>query len=381
MKIALLGHGNVGSGVSNIIDEGNTKLTSQLEVTKILVKDESEATDDRMVFNIDDALVDDIDIVVECLGGLDIPFEYISRALRAKKHVVTSNKKVMATYYDKLVSLAKDNNVHIIFEASVGGGIPVMSNIRHTKRIDKISDFIGIFNGTTNFILDKMFKEGETFESVLKKAQELGYAEKDPSDDVDGHDVKYKCCLTGNMVWDTSLKLDDITTIGVRTVNQRDVYFGKRHQATLKLVGRGIEKDGHVQVFVQPEFINNNDTLAHVHSNLNCVEFNSDNLGVASYIGQGAGKLPTAHAVVQDILSLYEKEDLCLDSSNKVEINNKEFMSNYYIRSKNLAYFSEYTEKEIDLDIIITKPMNILKVKELIEKTNDRNMFVAGVTL
>ena len=284
MKIALLGHGNVGSGVSNIIDKGNTQFTKQLEIKKILVKDSSEATDERMVFNIDDALDDDIDIVVECLGGLEFPFLCISKALNMKKHVVTSNKKVMATYYDEIVELAKKNGVNVIFEASVGGGIPVMSNIRHTRRVDEINDFIGIFNGTTNFILDKMFKEGESFDSVLVEAQKLGYAESDPSDDIDGHDVKYKCCLTGNMVWDTSLNLDDITTFGVRTVNQRDIYFGKRHQSTLKLVGRGIKKEGHVQVFVLPEYITNNDTLAHVHSNLNCVEFKSENLGVASIL-------------------------------------------------------------------------------------------------
>lgn len=381
MKIALLGHGNVGSGVSNIIDKGNTQFTKQLEIKKILVKDSSEATDERMVFNIDDALDDDIDIVVECLGGLEFPFLCISKALNMKKHVVTSNKKVMATYYDEIVELAKKNGVNVIFEASVGGGIPVMSNIRHTRRVDEINDFIGIFNGTTNFILDKMFKEGESFDSVLVEAQKLGYAESDPSDDIDGHDVKYKCCLTGNMVWDTSLNLDDITTFGVRTVNQRDIYFGKRHQSTLKLVGRGIKKEGHVQVFVLPEYITNNDTLAHVHSNLNCVEFKSENLGVASYIGQGAGKFPTAHAVVQDIVSLLNNEDLEINKDNDVKINNVEYMSKFYVRTKNLEYFKEYIHKEIDSDVIITEPMDLFKLKDLIEKTDDKNMFVAGVSL
>ncbi|NLC97360.1 MAG: homoserine dehydrogenase [Erysipelotrichaceae bacterium] len=381
MKIALLGHGVVGGGVSNIIDKHETKFTKQLEIVKILVKDASEATDDRMVFNIDDALIDDIDVVVECMGGLDIPFEYISKALKAKKHIVTSNKKVMATYYDELVSLAKENNVSIVFEASVGGGIPVMSNIRHTKKIDDIYDFQGIFNGTTNYILDKMFKEGDSFEDVLKEAQQLGYAEKDPSDDIDGHDVRYKCCLSGNMIWDTSLKLNDITTLGVRTVTQRDIYFGKRHQATLKLIGRGIKKGDSVQVLVQPEYINNYDTLAHVHTNLNCIELNSEYLGSASYIGQGAGKLATAHAVVQDIISLLTNEDVSLVNKSSVSIDNSEFMSNYYVRSKNLELFQDVIYKEIDSDVIITKPLNILKIKELVDKTDDSLMFVAGVSI
>ncbi|MGI6582263.1 MAG: homoserine dehydrogenase [Erysipelotrichaceae bacterium] len=381
MKIALLGHGNVGRGVSYIIDNGKTSFIKHLEIKKILVKDESEATDERMVFNIDDALDDDIDIVVECLGGLDFPFVCISKALNMKKHVVTSNKKVMATYYDELVNLAKKNGVNIIFEGSVGGGIPVMSNIRHTKRVDEISAFSGIFNGTTNFILDKMTKEGKCFNDVLAKAQKLGYAESDPGDDIDGHDVRYKCCLTGNMVWDTSLNLDDITTFGVRTVNQKDIDFGQKHQSTLKLIGRGIKTDENVQVFVLPEYITNNDTLAHIPSNLNCIVFKSENLNVTSYIGQGAGTFPTAHAVVQDIVSLLNNEDLTIENNNKIEINNKNYKSKFYVRTENLEFFKNYIYKKIDSDVIITEPMDLFKLKDLMEKTEDKKMFVAGVSL
>ncbi|HPW52818.1 MAG TPA: homoserine dehydrogenase [Erysipelotrichaceae bacterium] len=381
MKIALLGHGNVGRGVSGIIDSGNTGFTKQLEITKILVRDASEATDERMVFNIDEALDDDIEVVVECLGGIEFPFSCISKALNMKKHVVTSNKKVMATYYDQLIALADKNDVNIIFEASVGGGIPVMSNIRHTKRVDEISAFSGIFNGTTNFILDKMYKEQKPFREVLTQAQKLGYAESDPGDDIDGHDVKYKCCLTGNMVWDTSLSLTDITVFGIRTVNQKDIDFGKRHQSTLKLIGRGSKNDRQVQIFVIPEFINDNDTLAHVGSNLNCIVFTSTNLGIASYIGQGAGTFPTAHAVVQDLVSLLNGEDLKISTDEKFAINNKEYISRFYVRTENLVYFEDYIYKKIDPDTIITEPMDLYKLKELIEKTADKNLFVAGVSL
>lgn len=381
MKIALLGHGNVGRGVSGIIDSGNTGFTKQLEITKILVRDASEATDERMVFNIDEALDDDIEVVVECLGGIEFPFSCISKALNMKKHVVTSNKKVMATYYDQLIALADKNDVNIIFEASVGGGIPVMSNIRHTKRVDEISAFSGIFNGTTNFILDKMYKEQKPFREVLTQAQKLGYAESDPGDDIDGHDVKYKCCLTGNMVWDTSLSLTDITVFGIRTVNQKDIDFGKRHQSTLKLIGRGSKNDRQVQIFVIPEFINDNDTLAHVGSNLNCIVFTSTNLGIASYIGQGAGTFPTAHAVVQDLVSLLNGEDLKISTDEKFAINNKEYISRFYVRTENLVYFEGYIYKKIDSDTIITEPMDLYKLKELIEKTADKNLFVAGVSL
>jgi homoserine dehydrogenase len=375
MKIALLGHGNVGRGVCSIIDKGNTDFTKQLKIKKILVRDKSEATDERMVFNIDDALDDDIDVVVECLGGLDFPFLCISKALNMKKHVVTSNKKVMATYYEELVSLAEKNNVNIVFEGSVGGGIPVMSNIRHTKRVDEIYDFIGIFNGTTNYILDKMFKENRCFRDVLAEAQKLGYAESDPGDDIDGCDVKYKCCLTGNMIWDTSLTLDDIITFGIRTINQRDIDFGRKHQSTLKLIGRGLKKNGHVQVFVLPEYITDNDTLAHVPTNLNCIVFKSTNLGAASYIGQGAGTFPTAHAVVQDIVSLLDNENL------KISIDNKEYIGRFYVRTENLKYFKDKIYKRLDSDVIITESLNLFELKDLIKKTADENMFVAGVSL
>ncbi len=379
MKIALLGHGIVGSGVSHIIDKGDTDFTKPLEITKILVKNESEKTDDRMVFNIDEALDDDIDIVVECLGGLEFPFECISKALKMKKHVVTSNKKVMATYYDKLVSLALENNVNIIFEASVGGGIPLMSNIRHTKRVEKITAFKGIFNGTTNYILDKMIKENQSFKEALTTAQKLGYAESDPSDDIDGWDVKYKCCLTGNMLWDSSLNLADITTFGIRNVAAEDIDYGKNNNLTLKLIGQGIKNAADLQVFVLPKFISNDEILAHISTNLNCITLTSDNLGAAAYLGQGAGKFPTAHAVVQDLVSILNGEDLKVKINTKFPINNKKYTSKFYVRSKNLEPFKNYIDEKVADEAIITKELDLLTLKDLIEKTNDENIFVAGV--
>lgn len=306
MNIGLLGCGVVGSGVKEIIDSMN----ADIKITKILVKDINEIDDERRTTDINDLLGSDIDLIVECIGGIDIPLNYISKALNAKKNVVTSNKKVMATNYEYLINLAAKNNVTLAFEASVGGGIPWMENIRHTKRVDKIYAFEGIFNGTTNYILDSMTTQGKDFDVVLKEAQSLGYAESDPTDDIDGHDVKYKCCLSANVIWNTSLNLDDILYFGIRNITKKDIDFALKNNRIPKLIGKGSKNEKNINIFVLPHFIKDNENIAHVSKNLNCTKLNSEFLGESSYIGQGAGKYPTAHAVVQDIVSIYENQNL-----------------------------------------------------------------------
>lgn len=217
MKVGLLGCGIVGSGVKKIIDS----INGGISITKILVKDEKDIVEPRMTTDINEILNSDIELVVECIGGIDIPLNFIKKSLISGKHVVTSNKKVMATHYRELVELAQKNNVTIAFEASVGGGIPWFENIRHTKRVDQISAFEGIFNGTTNHILYNMTQRNIDFDYALKEAQALGYAESDPTDDIDGHDVKYKCCLSGNAIWETDFNLNDIIFYGIRNISKK----------------------------------------------------------------------------------------------------------------------------------------------------------------
>lgn len=375
MKIALLGCGVVGSGVKEIIDN----LNKDIIISKILVKNKNEITESRMTTDINEILNNDIDVVVECIGGVDIPFDFISRALRNKKHVVTSNKKVMATHYEKLINLAKENKVSLAFEACVGGGIPWFENIRHIKRIDKIFNFEGIFNGTTNYILDNMTSHKQDFDIVLKEAQNLGYAENDPTDDIDGHDVKYKCCLTANAIWNTAINLNDIIFYGIRNITKQDIDFALKNNKIPKLIGRGIiskDSKNKLDVFIIPSFIDNNENIAHIPKNINCGKINSEFLGESSYIGQGAGKFPTAHAVVQDIISIYENRNVSAKISDEFFIENK-YSSNFYIRTKNIGIFSDIILEKINEDTIITKNISIKDLNNLSKNSNDTNIFIA----
>lgn len=373
MKVGLLGCGIVGSGVKEIIDARNT---DEIVISKILVKDKNEITEARMTTDINEILNSDIDLVVECIGGIEIPLNFIKKALNSGKHVVTSNKKVMATHYRELIELANQNNVMLAFEASVGGGIPWMENIRHTKKVDRITAFEGIFNGTTNYILYNMMQKDVEFDYALKEAQALGYAESDPTDDIDGHDVKYKCCLSGNAIWDTDFNLDDIIFFGIRNISKKDIEYAKNNGYSIKLIGHGQKWENKANLYVIPVFLKNYENIANVPYNLNCTRLKSEFLGESSYIGQGAGKFPTAHAVVQDIVSIYENRNLSFPISEKIEVVN-EVYANFYVRSKNLEKFNHLIEEKIDDETIITKNIKLKDIKDLV----DKDVFIAQIYL
>lgn len=371
MKVGLLGCGVVGSGVKEILDN-----SYELILTKILVKDEKEKVEARMTTNIEDLLSAEIEVIVECIGGIDIALKYIKRALNAKKHVVTSNKKVMAAHYQELIELADKNNVVLAFEASVGGGIPWLENIRHIKRIDKISSFQGILNGTTNYILDKMFNEQKELNEVLKEAQDLGYAEADPTDDIDGYDVKYKCCLTANTIWNTSVNLEDIDFFGIRNIKKEDIDYAIKNNKTIKLIGSGIKNKDGLDILVIPTFVDNCKNIAHIHNNLNCGTIKSEYLGDSSYIGQGAGKLPTAHAVVQDIISIYENRKINTTIKKEEKIIN-DSTYNFYVRAEKLNITKELILKNINENAVITKNINIKELREIL----DEKVFIARIKI
>ncbi len=372
MKIALLGCGVVGSGVKEILDAS----TQDVKVTKILVKDKTEITEARMTTDIQEILHSDVDIVVECIGGIDIPFQYISQALQHKKHVVSSNKKVLAIHYHTLINIARENNLTLAFEASVGGGIPWMENIRHIKKVDQISSFEGILNGTTNYILDMMTSQEIDFQTALQEAQELGYAERNPSDDIDGYDVKYKCCLTANVIWNTSLSLEDILFFGIRNIKKKDILYAKEKNAVLKLIGRASKTKKGINILVIPSFLSSKENIAHLPKNLNYGKITSEYLGESCYIGQGAGKYPTAHAVVQDILSILEKRELSSEILENISIE-KEYTSCFYIRSQNISSLQKFSSKLIDEETILTKKINLLELLPWI----DKNTFIAEIRL
>ena len=380
MKIGLLGHGTVGSGVRKIVDKKNTKEISQLEISKILVRYEKDITDKRMTVDIYD-IVDDpeIDVVVECIGGDEPAFSYVKAALFNGKHVVTSNKKMLVNHLEELLELARTRGVSLKYEAACGGGIPWMSNLDRTKRIDDIESFRGIFNGTTNYILSKMSDKGSEFAVALKEAQDCGYAEFDPSDDIDGMDTAYKVVLSSCKGFGVLANIQDLDIYGIRHISAKDIAYACKHGYVCKLIGSGIKSESSVSGTVIPTFIPKQNIFATIPANFNAIESDSKTLGKMTYVGQGAGSYPTAHAVVQDLIDLVLHQDIEVSSGVSVYVDNKIRVSSFYVRSINLNRIEEVIEERIDEDTCITKRMSFVELASVVKTLEDDAVFVAEV--
>ena len=380
MKIGLLGHGTVGSGVRKIVDEKNTKEISQLEISKILVRYEKDITDKRMTVDIHD-IVDDseIDVVVECIGGDEPAFSYVKAALFNGKHVVTSNKKMLVNHLEELLELARTRGVSLKYEAACGGGIPWMSNLDRTKRIDDIQSFRGIFNGTTNYILSKMSDEGLEFAVALKEAQDCGYAEFDPSDDIDGMDTAYKVALSSCKGFGVLANIQDIDIYGIRHISAKDIAYACKHGYVCKLIGSGVKSSSTVSGTVIPTFIPKQNIFATIPANFNAIESDSKTLGKMTYVGQGAGSYPTAHAVVQDLIDLVLHQDTEVSTGVSVCVDNKSRVSSFYVRSANLNRMEEVIEERVDEDTCITKKMSFVELASVMKILEDDAVFVAEV--
>ena len=380
MKIGLLGHGTVGSGVRKIVDEKKTKEISELEISKILVRYEKDITDQRMTVDIHD-IVDDpaIDVVVECIGGDEPAFSYVQAALFNGKHVVTSNKKMLVNHLGELLETARTRGVSLKYEAACGGGIPWMSNLDRTKRIDDIESFRGIFNGTTNYILSKMSDEGSEFVVALKEAQDCGYAEFDPSDDIDGMDAAYKVVLSSCKGFGILANIQDIDIYGIRHISAKDIAYACKHGYVCKLIGSGVKSDTSVSGTVIPTFIPKQNIFATIPANFNAIESDSKTLGKMTYVGQGAGSYPTAHAVVQDLIDLVLHQDTEVSFGVSVCVDNKPRVSSFYVRSVNLNRMEEVIEERIDEDTCITKRMSFVELASVMKTLEDNAVFVAEV--
>ncbi len=380
MKIGLLGHGTVGSGVRKIVDEKKTKEISELEISKILVRYEKDITDQRMTVDIHDIVEDpDIEVVVECIGGDEPAFSYVQAALFNGKHVVTSNKKMLVNHLGELLETARTRGVSLKYEAACGGGIPWMSNLDRTKRIDDIESFRGIFNGTTNYILSKMSDEGSEFVVALKEAQDCGYAEFDPSDDIDGMDTAYKVVLSSCKGFGILANIQDIDIYGIRHISAKDIAYACKHGYVCKLIGSGVKSDSSVSGTVIPTFIPKQNIFATIPANFNAIESDSKTLGKMTYVGQGAGSYPTAHAVVQDLIDLVLHQDTEVSFGVSVCVDNKSRVSSFYVRSVNLNRMEEVIEERIDEDTCITKRMSFVELASVMKTLEDDAVFVAEV--
>lgn len=300
MNIGLLGCGVVGGGILDFC-AGRKDLT----VTKVLVRRPRPDLGALAVTDIADIVSDEaIGIVAEVMGGLHPAYEYICAALKSGKHVVTANKAVISAYYPELTGLARECGVSLRCTAAVGGGIPWLTNLERCKRLDSICELGGIMNGTTNFIMDAMHASPVSFPEILKQAQELGYAEADPSADIDGDDVRRKLTISANIAFDALVQEEDIPIFGIRTVTDGDIRAFKAHGFVCKLLATAKATEGGVCAFIEPTLVDSHDLEAAVPKNFNLITYCGEKVGRHSFFGQGAGRYPTAFNAVEDCLDI-----------------------------------------------------------------------------
>lgn len=319
VKIALLGFGTVASGVPFLLKENHEKISqaaqSEIEVAKVLVKDEEEKArllaaghDYNFVTNVDEIIEDkDIAIVVELMGRIEPAKTFITRALQAGKHVVTANKDLLAVHGAELIAIAKEHGVALYYEAAVAGGIPILRTLVNSLAADKVTRVLGVVNGTSNFMMTKMVEEGWSYEYALAKAQELGYAESDPTNDVDGIDAAYKMVILSQFAFGMNVQFDQVGHKGIRNITPEDVAVAQSLGYVIKLVGSIEETPSGLSAEVTPTFLPKAHPLAGVNGVMNAVYVESIGIGESMYYGPGAGQKPTATSVVADIIRIVRR--------------------------------------------------------------------------
>lgn len=316
IKTAVMGYGTIGSGVAEVLEQNRDVIAKQAgqEVELKYVLDLREFPDSPVAHKIvhDFKVIEqdeEIKIVVEAMGGLNPAYPFVKACLLAGKHVATSNKALVAAHGTELLQIAREKNVNFFFEASVGGGIPVIRPMYRCLMGERIEEITGILNGTTNFILTKMDKEGESFENALKEAQNLGYAERNPEADVEGHDTCRKIAILTAMATGREVNFEDIYTEGITRITDIDFKYAEKMGTSVKLFGTSRIKDGKVNAFVAPMMIQKNNPLYSVNDVFNGIMIKGNMLGTSMFYGSGAGKLPTASAVVADIIEAAQNLD------------------------------------------------------------------------
>ncbi|MBR1482170.1 MAG: homoserine dehydrogenase [Ruminococcus sp.] len=347
VSIAIMGHGVVGSGVAEILLTHKQKLFARLgeEIYIKKILDLREFPDspiaDRFTKDFEDIISDiEIRVVVEVMGGLHPSYEFVKRCLKAGKSVVTSNKELVAAYGAELLEIAKEENVNFLFEASVGGGIPIIRPMNQCLVANIVDEIAGILNGTTNFILTKMIEDGMQFEDALKLAQELGFAERNPSADIEGHDACRKICILASLAFGKHVYPESVHTEGITHITLEDVKYAEKFGCVIKLIGRVKKlRNGKIDIITAPMLVPAKSQLANIDNEFNGIMVRGDCTGDVVFYGKGAGKLPTASPVVADIVDCCQhlKTRRFLfwtdgDGSNIINVNESVFAM--YVRAR-----------------------------------------------
>lgn len=360
MKVALLGFGVVGKGVFEILSERKDMRVAYVLSRRPLSLGSEVRVTDRM----DEILSDpSVDLVIEVIGGLHPALEYVSDALKAKKSVVTANKQLISAAYRDLVDLAKKNGVFLRYSAAVGGGVPWLISLERAHRISRIYEFWGILNGTTNFILDAMQEEGKDYASALSEAQGLGYAEADPTADVDGWDAMRKTCISANVAFGVVLPEEVIPFFGIRSITPADVKAARENGYVIKLLGHGrrVGQDGEeIAAWVEPALIPASSREGTVHGSDNEITFDARFVGRERFFGPGAGRYPTGYAVAHDCLDiLSERAGVYNWEMKQARFSPEKVVQRYYLRTAIPGdRLSDLIEKRFS-EGFVTKPVSV----------------------
>lgn len=397
-KIGILGFGTVGSGVFKVLQSNHEEILEKtgidFKINSILDIDSNKVNsitgDKKLIANDLKDLIASSDVVLELIGGTTIAYEFAKEVIDAKKHLVTANKALIAMHGTELFKLAKDNNVSILYEASVAGGIPIIKALREGVVSNKVEWVAGILNGTTNYIITEMKDNGLSFDTALSQAQELGYAEADPTFDIEGIDAAHKITIIASIAFGISLNFKDVFVEGLTKLELKDVSYAEELGYKIKLIGLAKKINDNVEVRVHPTLIPSSNLVANVDGPMNAVLVMGNMLGPTMYYGAGAGSEPTASAVLTDVIDLARSLDqggnvfhvpsygfLDTNLKNIKFTDIKNINSSYYLR----GYFSEtkaalddvkkiFAEKNISINVIDQK-MHEKNDGDLIIITND----------
>jgi homoserine dehydrogenase len=333
--------------------------------------DDAEVTKDFQTVLHDET----IDTVVEAMGGLHPAFEFVRAAIEAGKNIVTSNKALVANFYDILLPLANEKGVKFRCTAAVGGGIGWLSEVERSRRVQTIDQVGGIMNGTCNYILDSMTRLGLTYGDALRQAQELGYAEADPTTDVEGIDTWHKLIISSNVAFGVSLDKSGIPAAGISRISAEDVENFKQHGLVCKLVSTGKRGTGKFQAYVQPTLFPNGEPEAAVPANYNLITLVGNTSGRQSFFGQGAGRYPTAYNVVQDLVDLTRGTGFYSPCEKYVKVENNEKLS-YYVRGGDQSLFADKIA-EVWGNAVVTKPVSVVEIHSWLKENPDA--FIAAI--
>ena len=370
MKIAILGLGTVGFGVYDIIKK--SEYLNDIEVKYVLDKDLSRqeyVSNETKVVNDYDLILNDeeVSLVVETMGAKGFSYECTKKALLKGKSVVTANKEMIAENITELTEIKTEKNVSLYYEASVGGGIPIIYPLFQASKVNEIDKIKGILNGTTNFILTRMSQDNYTFADALKLAQEKGFAEADPTADLEGLDMVRKIAILSSIAYKGEIDLEKIYHFGISNLDKADIDFIKEKGYALKLIASSTKYGDKVDIRIEPSLVSSDNVIAMTNNEFNIVSVNCSYNGELMFYGKGAGRYPTANAIVNDIIMHVENDNsYSFCNYNKIEVEESDSKASYSIRVKDIKLVSSEIIEKVEGNKIITKEIRRKEFKELL---------------